>query len=598
MRSFRLAPMPRARLLCAAGIAATLLALAARAQNFGGAEQAGSGALAERVTELEERLKKLEERLEKPLTVKAPFVVADGSGKAVLRVSKSSSEALLELTSGPGHASLKARNDGASYVSASNGKNYARLISIDASAAVEVQHGSEIGQLSIYEGRSRLKLWKSGKPYFLATSSENATLQVGDEASPGFQVRVDAEDASIRIAKGKAFTDVSAGPEGSAIHVRNGQSSGAQMNAVGENALVKVHSALGGDGVQLAMRADKPFLSMFTGGKPVAELGAPETRSTGLRFFDPQGNLALQAGLGSDGKPSVSLYENDQGIAQLMMNNSGEGVLQLFRSGEAAGTLLGREDSSKGYGLRIFDASGAIALGAGLDEKGVPSVRVMRDGKVATSMDALSTGEGLVEVMKAGKVVASLMVAKDGSGALDVSDKVGETIAWLGAEGGEGSLDLFRAGGKASASLGVEGGRKTALRIYGDTVPVAAIGVDTNGSGAMRITDSAGNAMAQVIRDSDGAGSIVTYDTKGSPSASLAATSDGSGAIQIYGGGQVLGSLARGQNGGMLQLNDNAGAPMVEAGNIGSVGVVRAGPIIKASGMPGLPGSFIIGRTE
>jgi hypothetical protein len=48
----------------------------------------------------------------------------------------------------------------------------------------------------------------------------------------------------------------------------------------------------------------------------------------------------------------------------------------------------------------------------------------------------------------------------------------------------------------------------------------------------------------------------------------------------------------------MLQLNNIAGVPMVEAGNTGSVGVVRAGPIIKASGMPGLPGSFILGRTQ
>lgn len=48
----------------------------------------------------------------------------------------------------------------------------------------------------------------------------------------------------------------------------------------------------------------------------------------------------------------------------------------------------------------------------------------------------------------------------------------------------------------------------------------------------------------------------------------------------------------------VLQLNDSAGNPMVEAGNTGSVGVVRTGPLMRMGGMAGLPATSIRGKAQ
>jgi hypothetical protein len=608
----------RFRIPFAAGLV-TLLALSAHGQDVGGTEQVGnSAALEQRIAQLEDRLRKLEERLEKPMTVKAPFVVADGSGKPVfrishsggysltlgpdaaplLRVNESGSEAVLKVTTGSGDVTLRAAKSGTSIVSASNGKNYARIISDAGVAAAEVKQGGEIGQLSIFDGSSRLKLWKADKPYFLASQNQGAVLVLGEEASPGFTVKAGAEETTMKVSKGVSFMQVRSEAEGTQLDVRNGQASSASMNALSGSSKIQVTTPMGGNAIQMMMTKDKPSLTVFEGGKRNAELSAPEGRATGLRFYDPQGDIALQAGLGTNGKPSVTLFEKNDGIAALALNNAGEGVLEIYRPGEQIAVQLGRTDADKGLGLRIFDASGKVAVGAGFDNKGVANVRVMQDSRLAASMEALSSGDGLVEVRKAGAASAMLAVAKDGSGAVVVKDSAGGNAAVLSADGGEGSLDLFRPGGKQAISLGVEAARKTALRVYGDSAVVAAIGLDTNGLGAMRLSDSKGNSTVALTSDSDGGGAMAIFDAKHVLAAALAIDSDGEGAVQVYGNDQVLATLGRGNNGGILQLNNNAGEPMVDAGNIGTVGVVRAGPIIQASGMPGLPGSFLMGRRQ
>jgi len=168
---------------------------------------------------------------------------------------------------------------------------------------------------------------------------------------------------------------------------------------------------------------------------------------------------------------------------------------------------------------------------------------------------------------------------------------------WLGIKDeGAGFLDVYRADGVA-AELGPGSANNTALRIYGEAgKPLAAIGIDAAGNGAVRVGDSSGSQVAGMAADSDGGGSIVAYHKSGQPAAALAIGDGGVGSIQTYSnGGQVLGSLTQGVNGGKLQLNDLGGEPMVEAGTLGSVGIVKTGPMTRASGILGIPGSYIKG---
>lgn len=169
--------------------------------------------------------------------------------------------------------------------------------------------------------------------------------------------------------------------------------------------------------------------------------------------------------------------------------------------------------------------------------------------------------------------------------------------------GADGTI-LLRVASKVSSKTG-DGARITighgdnggvGIRVFSRMdKPLAGFGESEVGAGVIGVSGSTG---APSVVMNGAANELAIWNDRSRRAASIGATPAGDGLMLIYGGEQVLGSLSPGQNGGMLQLNNTAGIPMVEAGNTGDVGVVRAGPIMKASGMPGLPGSFILGRTK
>ena len=158
-----------------------------------------------------------------------------------------------------------------------------------------------------------------------------------------------------------------------------------------------------------------------------------------------------------------------------------------------------------------------------------------------------------------------------------------------------GNLILAGDGGQPRIVLGPGSQSNPALRIFeGDDV-AAAIGIDTFGEGAVRVAYK-NNVMADLTATVKDGGRLRVFQSGGGLAAAVAGK-DGFGTVQVLGeDGVIQGSLTRGANGGVLQLNSLSGEPMVEAGNNGNVGVVRAGPISRGtSAIPGLPGSYILG---
>jgi hypothetical protein len=609
-------------LIIALGVlVAPIVTFDAYAQEVGSAEQISETArLQQRVEELEARLKKLEEKFEKPFTVKAPFTVTDGANKPMFQVGQGGNKvtlgnpsspilymgdeegnAALRIVSGKARVGLIARGDGTAIAAATTGEDtYARLIaSPSAGAITESVRAGDRGYLGVVGGGARVKLEKGKKQFFLVDAATEPSLKLGDEKQPGFEVS-DGQDAIVSLKKNQASLRMAT--EASGISLVRAINGGGHSVAIESGPDYSVVEAQRGDPdwIQIGMIEGAPALKLVRGGKTTADIGTPEGKNTALRIYDKDGALAVQAGLGSGAEESssLSLWRGDNAVASLRQDIKGEAVFEIRRAEGQLAAQLGRVDEGKGTALRIFDTSGKVAVGAGLDTDNNAAVRVARQGKTAASMSADEKGNGRVQIAKAEKAVGFFGVNDDGRPALRLADDTGiRALALEGLDGGDGSIKLY-SDGNLSAHMGPASGKNTALRFFMNSeTPMAAIGIDATGNGAVRVGDTAGTTLAGLAVDSDGGGSVVAYHKSGRPAASLAIGDGGVGSVQVYTtGGVLLGSLTQGVNGGILQLNDMGGTPMVEAGTTGGRGIVRTGPMVQRGGILGLPGSYIMGK--
>ena len=174
----------------------------------------------------------------------------------------------------------------------------------------------------------------------------------------------------------------------------------------------------------------------------------------------------------------------------------------------------------------------------------------------------------------AGRVVSLLSAGPGGGVVRAMSDGDENTSVGMGAIGGNPLL-VVREGNKARVELGKAPSGRFSLRVNAvNEVAIAAIGEARTGAGLVAINDGAGKPRA-VMRFLDDGRAMIGVN---SPSEAL------------------LASLSQGDSGGgKLQLTDAGGTPMVEAGAANGVGIVRTGPMPRAL-LPGVPGSFIVGR--
>lgn len=591
------------RILALAATALTLLLpFHARAQ-ITGAESVQQ--LKEQVDALLERVRKLEERLDKPLTVKAPFIVTDAKGTPVMKVTRNAGAELslgaqapfritedgstvnLSMRMGSSEAAMNV-TAGRTYVWASGAPGRgARLYAEADKESVEAKNGSEVAQLAILNGSSRLKLWKGGKPFFFVNSDQKASLTLGDEGAPGLEATDDGNEALVVVKKGPARARILANSRDAAeVRVVGGSNREALMGADTVITGIQVHSDTGGEKspewIQLAMDAEEgPRLRIYDNSVKVADLGVALGKYPGLRIYDTDGKPTVHAGLGLDGTPSLSILNKDVVIGSLLRNTEGEGVLQLAQTsgGGKLAAELGRISSDKQVGLRIYDNAGDLVVGAGSDKNGVPSVRLVKKGRTRVDM-AVDDGDiGRVSVYAATSESASL-TTRNGAGLLEVNT----------------------ADGELAAELGLGKSNNVALRFFGDDKQLLAAGIDSDGDGSIQVQGRAGKPVVGIGTNDGSDGFVTVYGSGGGPRAALATVKD-EGYMQVFGTtNNIMASIGPGvSGGGKLQLLSAGGEPMVEAGTTkDNVGLVKAGPASRAQvgAMLGAPGSFIVGRSN
>lgn len=127
------------------------------------------------------------------------------------------------------------------------------------------------------------------------------------------------------------------------------------------------------------------------------------------------------------------------------------------------------------------------------------------------------------------------------------------------------------------------------------------LGRSEAGGFGLRVFEPGGKIIAGMGQSTSGDGVAFVADSQGNQRAVMSVLPKGGGILEIRNAEDkgVARLLASELGNGRMELLNNAGAMMVEAGVIpGDVGIVRAGPSSFAPGVGllGLPGSYIIGK--
>jgi hypothetical protein len=339
-------------------------------------------------------------------------------------------------------------------------------------------------------------------------------------------------------------------------------------------------------------------------------------------------NDTVRAHVGTNEQGKVSaevLNAQSRAIASLGEGPAAAGSL-LISSGTGAPQVVA-EALQSGGALSVADAAGQPVMRVGAATVGRSRGAYFTDsaGKIVAVVTAPPVGGGVVKVIQAGDETksASISVA-DGKAALivrisgdketaEISDSdgplalrvkaAGQVVAELGTgtSGTEGGhLRVTRPNGQSAAEIASRTGRM-GLRVTNDAGKVvAAMGIspETPNTGAVKVSGETGKVMAAMTTAAGGdRGAIAVLNPAGQTVAEVSSRHDGRGLISVYSAGVLVGTLTEGDSGGgLLQLSAAGGTPMVEAGSTtNGVGVVRTGPMPRPL-LPGVPGSFIIGR--
>lgn len=421
------------RLKTAAGLALVLPLLVgppALAQSDPAADIA---ALKAQIAALTARIDALEKAAKEP--VKAPFTVANASGKVIFKVDDNK----------------------------------------DRTGKVSV-----FGILSIGSNGPTPPVQRSGD------DDENITLSVEDNA-PTLMMKSGANTAKLSTSdEGPHLTlhtaeggDIKAGPDGAdmKVTVSHGKANKASLVSKMDGAVVSAEDSLLSKSAKLGSVSGGFGFSGELADKRRVTLSAPDGGDFALQFFKSGGgDPALQAGI-VQGQPAVKVRSGSKDLAVLaakgqqgeltlsdnagevakMGSLSGSGTLRLSK-GEQPTITLGPTEERALPAVRAYD-NGKMVVAAGGDTKGSGLVVVYSGATLAAVMEGFPGGAGAVTAYAKDQPVASINSTDNaGKGLVVVRNNTGVAIAYLGAgSSGGGNVTTTDASGAGVFSAGFDG---------------------------------------------------------------------------------------------------------------------------------------------
>jgi hypothetical protein len=310
--------------------------------------------------------------------------------------------------------------------------------------------------------------------------------------------------------------------------------------------------------------AGDPVLQVTNGPQPLGKEGVVIARDPGSDI----GGVALYDGAGQDMVTLVQLPGKGGGLVL----TDGNGIQRVELAGDGRFALA--DEQGKDYVTIAGDISeveSSIRIGGDEDRY---SVQVGSN----EGMAILGVGEDGVGVLSLSDAEDRERASLEGDGVLHISDEAGRDVLSVSNE-----LSEFTAG----VAITMDG--DAGLIRVTDAAGKPAAGI-MGGKRAVVVVNQTGKVLAEMLATPTAEGMFQSWGEGKLPLAVLGRGPGNGGIVQITNGQTPVSTLMSGESGaGRLQLNDNNGTPVVEAGVLTSgKGVVRVGPKYRCGSNTGL----------
>jgi hypothetical protein len=279
-------------------------------------------------------------------------------------------------------------------------------------------------------------------------------------------------------------------------------------------------------------------------------VGAEDQVVLMLRAGDTGGQLDVWNAKGAN---IVRIAGNDEGGDVAVWNNASAPVAGLF-----ATKLGGRVEAG--------DATGSVLAALARGEEGGALV-LSGAGENASSLRAEAGAAGAVLSMRrTDGSVGFLAGVAQGAAVLSMRNQAGKEILFAGgAQDQAGVLRLADGAGNEAAALTTSQGGGLLLKDGAGNAVASVASLGAGKGGILEIMNGDGHAIASMDAKDDGAGRLVVAGADGAP-AFAAEASGRAGTVAAYRDGRRMAALGAGETGGLLNLLDGSGQPVVVAG--------------------------------
>lgn len=356
------------------------------------------------------------------MTVRAPFVVVDAAGKAIMRVG----DAAGPESRGMNIYDAQGRLVASSIVNA-NGKGVVGAFDGNNTAGLGFSPQGD-GHLLISRADGRL-LADVGRDL----AAFNVPMAVNDAAGKTI-MRV--HDATASVSRGMSIYDLQdqpivdavMNPHGKGVITARDKSHGAGL---GFSPSGDGHLIIDGADGKLLLEVTKDLAAINTAvavsdaaGKPIVKIDATDKDSRGMQVFGASGSVATSLTAGAQGGMLRMRNPAGAAVAGLFANDSGGGLALTGQNG--GNSALSLSVAAAGGRVQVFPLGGGSAQAELISSGTGGRVSVYNSsGSSAGMLQSTSTGAGRLELGLAGQIMVEAGVLPTGVGVVRAGPTVG-----------------------------------------------------------------------------------------------------------------------------------------------------------------------------
>lgn len=284
--------------------------------------------------------------------------------------------------------------------------------------------------------------------------------------------------------------------------------------------------------------------------RSIEVVGANDTVMLMLRAGDTGGQLDVWNPKGNN---VVRITANEHGGDVAVWNNASAPVAGLFATDKGGRAEVGDANGSTLGALARGEEGGALILSG--------------PGETASSLRAEAGGAGaVVSMRRADGSVGFLAGVAQGASVLSMRNPAGKEVLYAGATAEHaGVLRLADAAGNEAAAVTTSQGGALLLKDGAGHAVASMASLGAGKGGVLELMNGTGAATTVLDCKDDGSGRWVLSSGTGSPAFAVEAAGE-AGTMAAYRDGRRVAALGAGDSGGLLNLLDTKGQPVLVAG--------------------------------